>query len=196
MTREEVKVFAVERLNEAGFDASLAGVDFTNIVEAISDASQEPKRGLMFIGSAGCGKTLAMKALNQTAHFIDLTNTKSLIDCMPYKREVLIHGLTVEKEDMWTIEDNRSVILDDLGNEPIRNNYGVKEQTVANFILQWYSASYKNPAMKARLFVTTNLTVEQLIELYGVRIVDRLFEMVHIVNFKSKSHRKAGKTYG
>jgi hypothetical protein len=189
---KDYKKLAEDRLEAGGFSKALAKSDYDTIIQAYTDTMQHEKLGMMFRGGVGSGKTMAMRLIAPNAHFIDLADIGSQNVLQSY--EEFVDGVSVER--WWLIYNDNTVILDDLGNEPIKSNYGVKTESVSNFIMKWYSDVFKREGHFARLHVTTNLTRQQLVERYGIRVVDRLLEMVCTVNFANTSKRTPAKTYG
>lgn len=188
----DYKELAIKKLTDGGFTRSKGLIDFDNLVNAFDDVANKKHIGLMLIGCVGCGKTLAIKAMTPQSIFIDLADVGSLEVLQKHTR--FIEGEAVEK--WWLIEGNTSVILDDLGNEQMQNDYGVKTEVVSNFIMKWYSDVFKNENKKSRLHITTNLDRAQLKERYGDRVVDRLLEMVSPFFFTNTSNRTMAKVYG
>ena len=78
----------------------------------------------------------------------------------------------------------RNVILDDLGAENIKNEYGVKRDIVGEFICRYHTRG------KGRLFITTNLRGPELLDKYGGRVVDRLKQLCVPFHMEGKSKRK------
>jgi len=78
----------------------------------------------------------------------------------------------------------KGVVLDDLGAECPRNEYGVKRDMVGEYIAAHHLRG------NGRLFITTNLTAEQIYERYGGRVADRLKELCVPLAFKGKSKRQ------
>ena len=84
--------------------------------------------------------------------------------------------------------------FDDLGNERIANNWGVKENLFKRIIEIRYDEFKKNGT---KTFVTTNLNIKELAQFYNSglgndrnRIEDRLFEMFNIVQLNGPTRRK------
>jgi len=183
---------AIKKLTKGGFKREESDRDFDALVKAFDDVANKTHIGMMLVGGVGCGKTLAMRAMAPVSHFIELSNPENLVLLQNHTR--WIEGEPVEK--WWMMEDNTSVILDDLGNETMKNEYGVKTEVVSTFIMRWYSTMFKSESKKARIHITTNLDFEQLTERYGERVTDRIMEMCSVFHFTSKSNRPLAKSYG
>jgi DNA replication protein DnaC len=75
------------------------------------------------------------------------------------------------------------IVVDDIGQDEIVNNYGTKVDAVEDFI------SEAEDKMKL-LLLTSNLTGKQIRDRYGERIYDRINRLCNVVVFTGKSKRK------
>ena len=125
-------------------------------------------RGLMLMGKCGLGKSTI---LNYVIPAIFRTKTNKVLRSIPAK-------------EIGAIEKNDSlfIIIDDLGTESIKNDYGTKIDGVSDAI------SYAEDASKT-LLITTNLDGDALNLRYDKRTVDRL-RKCKVVVIKGKSFRK------
>ena len=122
-------------------------------------------RGLMLMGKCGLGKSTI---LNYVIPAIFRTKTNKVLRSIPAK-------------EIGSIEKNDSlfIIIDDLGTESIKNDYGTKIDGVSDAI------SYAEDASKT-LLITTNLDGDALKLRYDKRTVDRLRKCkVVVINGKS-----------
>ena len=160
-----------------GFDATVAGEDFIPLCTATSKAFgiTTPRRvGMIISGDYGCGKTFFVKCLKLNGTFIDLT----LAETVEWLDQ---HGgYQSSLNDMC----DRNIILDDLGAENIKNEYGVRRDIVGEFICRYHTRG------KGRLFITTNLRGAELLDRYGGRVVDRLKQLCVPFHMKGKSKRQ------
>ncbi len=124
-----------------------------------------PERGLLLTGDVGLGKTAALRVISvlagvQMAKAKELTKDHRALD----KRQAVGPR-------------GHDLIIDDIGTEPIANNYGVKSEFLTETLIArydlWFSKGYLT-------FGTTNLTLEDMTERYGPRVTDRLKEMCWI----------------
>ena len=181
----------IDRLTNGGYTKELAVDDFQKILNAVSSiANSKTKAGLLLLGNVGCGKTTAIKAIVQDYVFVNMPNPSDHGLLLPHVADRRVDGGVYEREGWWTIIDDENVIIDDLGNESIKKSFRNITDVFATFIMQFYPESYKNPNKEARLFITSNLTEEQLEERYGIRTMDRVYEMCTPVTLLQKSHRK------
>jgi hypothetical protein len=162
-------------LEAAGYRRDVAGRDFDALVAACATA-RATGAGLLLSGMTGCGKSLAMRALAPRSvgcRWIDCTN-----------------GVQVAwLDDRDIFDGQRGVVLDDLGAEPVENNYGVQRYPVANFIHRLMSL-VENGARAPRLYVTTNLTSTEISDRYGDRMLSRLLALVVPVKMTGTDHRE------
>lgn len=160
-----------------GFDMTTAGDDFAPLCAAASKAFSitHPRRvGMIISGDYGCGKTFFVKCLKLQGQFIDL-NLAETVEWLDQ------HGGYQSSLDEMC---ERNVILDDLGAENIKNEYGVKRDIVGEFICRYHTRG------KGRLFITTNLRGPELLDKYGGRVVDRLKQLCVPFHMEGKSKRK------
>jgi DNA replication protein DnaC len=125
-------------------------------------------RGLMLMGECGLGKSTI---LNYVIPAIFRTKTNKVLRSIPAK-------------ELAAVERNVApfIIIDDLGTESIKNDYGTKIDAVADAI------SYAEDSSKT-LLITTNLSPNSLKERYDERTLDRL-RKCKVVIIKGKSFRK------
>lgn len=179
-----VPIVPVEkRLLDAGFKREVAGEDFDLICRAFDTIASIPNMGLLLTGNVGSGKTFAITAVVDDGVLVRLTDKADFLTLEPAIDEDT--GRTVWQH----IVTSRDVILDDLGNEPVKSYYGVKVDVVADFILKWYTEKHERGG-KGRLFATTNLDAGQLTDRYGDRVTDRLFSLVCVVKLAGASKRR------
>ena len=160
-----------------GFDMTTAGDDFTPLCAAASKAFgiTQPRRvGMIISGDYGCGKTFFVKCLKLQAAFVDLTLAETVEWLDQHS------GYQSSLDEMC----ERNVILDDLGAENIKNEYGVKRDIVGEFIWRDHAEG------KGRLFITTSLRGPELLDRYGGRVVDRLKQLCVPFHMKGKSKRQ------
>ena len=124
-------------------------------------------RGLMLMGECGLGKSTI---LNFVIPAIFRTRTNKILRSVPAK-------------ELGAVDRNKApfIIIDDLGTESIKNDYGTKIDAVADAI------SYAEDSSKT-LLITTNLTPKALKERYDERTLDRL-RKCKVVIIKGKSFR-------
>ena len=113
-------------------------------------------RGLMLMGNCGLGKSTIM---NYVIPAIFMTKTKKTLRSVSAKDLVVMERTSKSTPPF--------VIIDDLGTESIKNDYGTKIDAVVEAI------AYAEDNSKT-LLITTNLNREQLESRYDTRTMDRL----------------------
>ena len=124
-------------------------------------------RGLMLMGECGLGKSTI---LNFVIPAIFRTKTNKVLK-------------SIAAKDLVAIEKNIAtfIIIDDLGTESLKNDYGTKIDAVSDAI------SYAEDSSKT-LLITTNLDAEDLKNRYDERTLDRL-RKCKVVVIKGNSFR-------
>lgn len=170
-TYSEVKIG--EALERNGWMKAVAGKeDFDRATRAIK-LMLETNRGLLLSGEAGSGKTHLARALKNILH----------LDCMSWyycKDKDHMDELRVSFDDAIKSD----VILDDIGSEDVRVEYGNRIDIVGDFIQLYHARSLR------RFIGTTNLSSEGMMNRYGGRVVDRLGEMCVTFRLKGESKRE------
>ena len=166
-TKEELKEMFVKAFiyYDRTIDEYNHKTEYDNIIDWMVDTKG---RGLMLMGDCGTGKSTI---LNYVIPAIFRTITNKILR-------------SVSAKELGAVERNKSpfIIIDDLGTESIKNDYGTKIDAVADAI------SYAEDSSKT-LLVTTNLTPKALDDRYSDRTLDRL-RKCKVVVIKGKSFRK------
>lgn len=161
-----------------GYDKGVVGITdhealMKGAVKAFGITS--PRRvGMIITGKYGCGKTHFVRALGLRCDFVDMT--------LPSSVKLLADNQWCDSEAENLL--NHTVVIDDMGAECIRNEYGVKHDVVGEFICQYHRLG------KGRLFITTNLTGTEMLDRYGGRVVDRLKQLCVPVRMTGESKRE------
>lgn len=162
---------AASRLADAGFRREVAGPDFDRIAKA-ADVAREKGVGLLLSGSAGSGKTFAMRCLYPRALFV------SAFD--PVEVEWL--------DDRDLFKQDRSLVVDDLGSDAAKNNYGVWTSPITLFVMRAESAKGRGN-LGLRVHVTTNLSSKEIDAIYGDRMLSRLLALTVPIRLLGGDHR-------
>ena len=169
-------------LERAGWKREVAGdADFDATCYALARIAyhSDLQPGLFIYGQAGCGKTSLCKAISSFSYrkpvFVELSS--------PVCAELLDERVW----PTWNAETlERSVILDDLGSESPVSDFGIRRELASEFIVRYHSRGQR------RLFVTTNLTGQQMLDRYGPRICSRIKELTLPLNLAGGDKRKWG----
>jgi len=164
--REEIKEMFIKAFEY--YDKTIDQYNHLPAYDEIIDWMVDTKgRGLMLMGECGLGKSTI---LNYVIPAIFRTRTNKILRSVPAK-------------ELGIVDRNKApfIIIDDLGTESIKNDYGTKIDAVADAI------SYAEDSSKT-LLITTNLTPQALKERYDERTLDRL-RKCKVVIIKGKSFR-------
>ena len=166
-TKEELKEMFIKAFKY--YDRTIDKYEHLPAYDEIIDWLIDTRgRGLMLMGECGLGKSTI---LNYVIPAIFRTKTNKVLRSIPAK-------------ELAAVERNVApfIIIDDLGTESIKNDYGTKIDAVADAI------SYAEDSSKT-LLITTNLSPNSLKERYDERTLDRL-RKCKVVIIKGKSFRK------
>ena len=164
--KEEIKEMFIKSFEY--YDRTVDKYEHLPAYDEIIDWMVDTKgRGLMLMGECGLGKSTI---LNFVIPAIFRTRTNKILRSVPAK-------------ELGAVDRNKApfIIIDDLGTESIKNDYGTKIDAVADAI------SYAEDSSKT-LLITTNLTPQALKERYDERTLDRL-RKCKVVIIKGKSFR-------
>jgi DNA replication protein DnaC len=165
-TKEELKEMFVKAFKH--YDRTIDTYNHLPAYDEIIDWMVDNKgRGLMLMGECGLGKSTI---LNFVIPAIFRTKTNKVLK-------------SIAAKDLEAIEKNIAtfIIIDDLGTESLKNDYGTKIDAVSDAI------SYAEDSSKT-LLITTNLDAEDLNKRYDERTLDRL-RKCKVVVIKGNSFR-------
>lgn len=127
-------------------------------------------KGLILVGDCGRGKSSI------------ITGVIPVIFNMKFKKLIFPIPATDLVNDKNLLQDY-FFCIDDVGTESIKNHYGEKTEVFASVMDN--AERYFKP-----VFISTNLTGQQIIDRYGKRTMDRIVRLCRIVKFKGESFRK------
>ena len=164
-------------LEHHGWMKSVAGdEDFNAVVEAAYriNTDEKCKRvGIILSGEYGVGKTTVAKLIANCPAVFNMS-LQEQVDYLEYS------GYADYINKIMTGD----VILDDVGAETIKNNFGTKVDLVGSFITRFHLKG------TGRLFITTNLHGDELAERYGGRVISRLKDLCIPVPLHGVDKRK------
>ena len=169
---------AERRLAASGWLREVAGErDFAAAARALAKVIANRRAGLLVWGGFGSGKTALVRAI--CAQF---TKPPIWVDMgSPEKAELLDARVWPYWNDVAL---GKSVVLDDLGAEATLNDYGVRRELAGEFIVRYHLRG------RGRLFVTTNLSGEELEARYTMRVCSRLKDLMVPLRLKGGDKRK------
>jgi|TARA_Y100000310_G_scaffold162046_1_gene161982 DNA replication protein DnaC len=149
-----------------------------------TDRGYDLKKGLLVCGSVGNGKT---DAFNVFRSILEPTNKRfKFMEC-----DYLVRDYKAQGDSIIDVYGRRSVTptyFDDLGSEEMNIKVYGNNMDVMGSILNDRYKLFKDNGLKT--YVTTNLTPDQISDLYGVRMRDRLKEMMNYITVSEDSFRK------
>ena len=161
-------------LEHFGFKQAIAGqADFIAACNACQKmlertATEKRRVGIIISGEYGCGKTRLARAIASIINH----NPNSL----PTRIIMLGRGEVNQLTDDWQIAYGKdfckmNIVLDDLGAEKEKNDFGVKYEIVNDFILKYHDEG------QGYLIITTNDGESEIDARYGGRLRSRLKDM-------------------
>lgn len=134
----------------------------------------DPDKGILLVGTIGCGKTSLMQLFNVITH--------------PHRRYIVKPTRAIAGEFLQngyeTIikygSTDKIYCFDDLGIESNKKHFGNESNVMAEILLNRYDL-LRNRGIITH--ATTNLNANELEKLYGNRVRSRLREMFNLITF-------------
>lgn len=146
------------------------------------------RKGIMMYGGTGTGKTSMMKAFSENP-----LRSFNMYEC---KYMALLYSTGgFEKIEQFTgpiapphinrfRHETYGICFEDLGTEDMKKNYGNEANVMKDIIEMRYS---RHSILSGLTHITTNLTGDQIEDLYGERVRSRMREMFNIIQFPVNS---------
>ncbi len=169
----------------------LANIIYDNYVTAFKAEYQAQVEKCDKFNKENEGKTYFKNGINYEVGIAVPKSPKTFVKVNAYDayqeyRKALMSSLDSNKgERLSALEKllNKDLcILDDIGSEPNEQAKGYISQLLINH----YNYSKEN---RSSCIITSNLDASSIQKFYGVRIIDRLYELFHVVVFKNPSFR-------
>jgi DNA replication protein DnaC len=160
--------------------------NLTNYFIKDENSQYSVKKGICLFGDVGTGKSLTMQVFSEFTQ--DNTNKFKVHDMKEIARAVQQHGVEVLSE--YT---RGSCCYDDVGFEDKANHYGNKICIFTELVNILYERFLKSGKV---FHITTNLGFSQnfgfgtFADRYDRRVVDRLREMLNIIELNGQSKRE------
>lgn len=150
---------------------------FNSMVKYLAETKLEARhKGLLYFGNCGAGKSFALKVI---AAFRDIR----YYDC-----EDLQERFNRDKQGFWEIiEDRKDIIIDDLGTEETKNDFGIKFELLEKVI---YKRHKMFEDFKIKTIIATNLNGDEIEKRYDKRIYSRLHQMCECINASGEDLRR------
>lgn len=191
----EQKTAIIANIYQNGIGASFKKTDFVmGAFEKIRlwlSGKFSPKNWLMLRGQVGLGKSKIAQAICTAYNRVNYSpyvfeNTKKW---RIYTAQQCVAAMKVESEtnEFKKLRTCHKLMIDDLGSEfPSERNYQVVYGNHRNCIQEILFERYER---NLPTILTSNLTTQQLENLYGARILDRLKEKSVLIGFEGESFR-------
>lgn len=149
------------------------------------------KKGVLVVGSIGCGKTVLMKTiqrlLKDDVNRFRRVQEKQLFD-------MLDDGVKVsEILELYGKRLNMNLYIDDICSRKPKNFYGNWVSIIEEIVLERYEL-FLNTGLKTHFSsntITKSENTESIESILGARTYDRITEMCNLVTWNSKSLRNA-----
>lgn len=166
--------------------------------ERINDEGEsgwDLRKGILLYGNVGVGKTWLFEVFRYIArkHLVACGKNFKMNKCMDISkmhntvRWKISKGIQLapdEKLDRYMVDN---WCFDDFGEEPLEiNDFGNKTVLMEDIILE-RDAHFA--AGRYLTHATTNLSLEEIKERYGLRLFDRMMQMMNAVEWKGESKR-------
>lgn len=134
--------------------------------EQASQYLKDTNRGVIIIGDAGVGKTTLIRQPRMvSASVLAMEFQASGLDAV---KAIINNQINYQ---------NNTVIIDDLGLEDDVKHFGNGLDPIGYVVQRIYDINQMNPDTPIRLVFTTNLNKDELLAKYGIRVVDRIWEL-------------------
>lgn len=179
-------------------DTSLPGTNLTQkeymeqlkslLWEYQDEYPNNPRKGILFTGKTGLGKTFLLNCLAKA--ILDKGYTVLKITSYNMFEHLFRNAFRSNAEDSLLVKDGifevDTLIIDDLGTETRRNNFTAEE--LFNILNERY-------LQRKHTFLSTNLSLADLREYYSDRVTSRLFDTQNtmILRFQGQDIRLRNK---
>lgn len=139
-------------------------------------------KGILLMGNVGTGKTFIMNAMQEnpfapyrvvSVEQIANEYKKGGIAALDTYKSVLFNTM----KNKYFGNEQIGLCIDDVGAETEAKHYGESINVVVDLLTERYKLRHN------LTHITTNLTINQFREFYGLRVFDRMREMFNIVSF-------------
>lgn len=150
-------------------------------------------KGILLFGGVGVGKTTLLQAFRQNMSF-----SYRIVSCRDIESEFSQGGDSIVQKYSFNFKiptnsnpyghQEIGYCFDDLGTETsVSKHYGKAKNVMSEIILNRYDHGLDGPATH----ITTNLSEQEIEEVYGTRVIDRIRGSFNIIAFpeNAKSRR-------
>lgn len=150
---------------------------YKSMVKYLAETKLDSRRkGLLYFGNSGTGKSFAAKVISTfrgiNYHTCGDLETK-------YERST---------DAFWeVIRENKDIIIDDLGTEKTRHDYGNKFELMAKALEERHRLFER---YGTKTIITANMSGDDIKNRYTERIYSRFFQMCECINATGKDLRR------
>jgi hypothetical protein len=153
---------------------------FVHDEETAGSKGIDPDKGILLSGPVGCGKTSLMNLMS----FFTEEPSHKMKACRDIAFEFQKNGFEVIHRyagHSWLPNNpTRAICFDDLGTEQSLKHFGQECNVMAEIILSRYERFIRH---RQFTHFTTNLSADEIEEIYGPRVRSRLREMCNLIAF-------------
>ena len=153
--------------------------------ELAASLTSGKRSGVVLCGTCGNGKTTMMRAFQNLLNVLRLPDDyhKKTYGMPVVNAGHIAHLCRSDYERFLNLCNTEMLGIDDMGTEPLEvQEFGNIHRPMVDLLTR----RYENGTFT---FITTNLVPQQIRDLYGERIADRLNEMADKIIFKNPSFR-------
>jgi len=158
---------------------------FTGNEEGMMKYQLSPRKGLMLYGNVGVGKSIIMKVFaRNVVQSYRLIKTSQIVSEFGIKDNaqptIQKYSIMASNQELSKYHGQQELgcCFDDLGAEKLGKNYGSEE-----VMIDILENRYDNNLRGAKTHIVTNLSLEQIADRYGPRVLDRLRQMFNLIDF-------------
>lgn len=141
------------------------------------------RKGLMVFGDVGTGKSSSFNIIQNISKKYEVRHLRFMK--MTANEVMTKYNETPAKDSVIRYCSKGTMYFDDLGSEPVASNFGKEDIFIR--ILEFRYNDFIEKGTKT--YLTTNYTLEQIYERYGVKVFDRFKEMFNFLEVRGKSKR-------
>ena len=141
------------------------------------------KKGLMVFGDVGTGKSSSFNIIQNIYKKYEVRHLRFIK--MTANEVVTKYNETPAKDSVIRYCSKGTMYFDDLGSEHVASNFGKEDIFIRILELRYNDFIEKG----TKTYLTTNYTLEEIYERYGVRVFDRFKEMFNFLQVRGRSKR-------